>query len=566
MGPTIVTYLTYSDLAGGPRPTIEEFRTELTKFGCGPVVYACSVINAVLRDWEGRVDSSAHDSLIKDSFPPDLANPILAALHNPNRNRGLYHRQQLLFVTKEAFRICPHSGGRDPVALQYWGGLGLVLLMANDLLTKGLTTSAPTAQQMLNVLAEFVPIAEASGFQRSINKIVRSYLMLNFFPGGSDEIRKVFLDATGIPLDHYRALCFATLVRYCDFKLDKYKSDMGHFLLTKDWYRTISLPAETIDRFLGGISAAADEFHTMVTVKNSGSNDFTSIKDKPLFRDGELFFMIDSAFLTDKEETGTFWRIHNALPRNARLQFHRDWGTAFEHYINWLLGQSIDSNLNKIFPNPRFADNGEEVCDSIILCQGSALFIESKGTTFTAEAKYGNDPAKLRSEIEEKFIQTTEQKKGVSQLAARIEDAFNRKHPRAIDGIDISGISKVFPVLITRDDIGAALVMNAYLAAKFRDIFRRKTVRVTVTPLFSLSSQDVEMICGYLTEVSFSDLLEERYRKDPKLLSTFWVLDNEIIDRIGYRECKAFAGAFESHSRSVEATLALTEPASGIGG
>ena len=108
---------------------------------------------------------------------------------------------------------------------------------------------------------------------------------------------------------------------------------------------------------------------------------------------------------------------------------------------------------------------------------------------------------------------------------------------------------------MTRDDIGAALVMNAYLASKFRESFNRKAVAVTVTPLFSLSSQDIELMCGYLKDVSFASLLEERYRNDTKLLSSFWTVDNAIIEKLGGRTCVAFSNAFNDYSRMVEETL-----------
>jgi hypothetical protein len=554
----MATYFTYSEVAGVARTTIEEFRTELGKFSRGSVIYACSVINSILKDWQGHWNNEAHDELVKNSFPPEIANVLIAALHDPKRPRGLYHRQQLLFVSKEAISVCAESGGRDPIALPYWGGLGMVLLMANDLLPKRLTHPAPTAQQMVSVLSEFIPIAEASGFYKPINKIVRSHLMLSrFFPGGSREIRAIFHNALHIPLEEYLALCFATLVRYYDMNLEKYKTNPGDFLLTRSWYRTISLPQETVDLFLKDIAASADELQAFLRSRNSGVNDFTCFKNKPIFRDGETFFVTDPAFLTEKAEAGTFWRISNALPREERLLFHGAWGIAFERYINWILSESVDGVSNKVYPNPKFSDNGEEVCDAVVVCDDSAIFIESKGATFTAEAKYGHDPATLAKEIEEKLIRTPEQKKGVSQLAAQIELVFNRKSGRRIDGLDLARINKVFPLLVTRDDIGAALVMNAYLASKFRESFNRKAVSATVTPLFSLSAQDVEMICGYLRDTSLAALLEERYRNDRGLLSTFWAVDNGIVEGIGGRECAAFEEAFSDYTRMVEQTLSV---------
>jgi hypothetical protein len=140
-------------------------------------------------------------------------------------------------------------------------------------------------------------------------------------------------------------------------------------------------------------------------------------------------------------------------------------------------------------------------------------------------------------------------------LALKIEEVFSRKSPRHVEGLEMSGIDKVFPVLITRDDIGAALVMNAYLAARFREMLHRKSLSVTVTPPFSLSAQDLEMICGYLREASFGDLLEERYRNDRELLSTFWFVNNSVIDRIGNRECKAINDALHSYFENMAAVL-----------
>lgn len=180
MAPKIVTYLTYSETAQAPRPTLEEFRAELAKFAAGPLLYACSVINAILRDWQGHFDSAAHDKLVKQSFPPNLANFITAAFNDRGQNPTVYHRQQLLFVMKHALQVCSNSCGIDPVASPYWGGLGIVLLMANDLIPNRQSNNVPVTQQMLNVLAELIPITEASGFHRSINRSVRSRLMFNF--------------------------------------------------------------------------------------------------------------------------------------------------------------------------------------------------------------------------------------------------------------------------------------------------------------------------------------------------------------------------------------------------
>lgn len=556
MPPTMVTYFSFSEFNRGVRATPKQFRSELSNFNCGPVIYACGVMNSMLKDWQGHTDTEAHDTLVRNSLPPELANRIISECHNPQRPRGFYHRQQLLFVSKEAILACPESGGKDPMALAYGGGIGLVLLMANDLLPKGLAGPAPTTEQMINVLSEFIPIAEASGFNKAVNKIVRGHLMLNhFFRNGREELERAFKQTTGISVDDYLALCFATLCRYSNLDFKKYIASPNEYVLTQGWYRTTPIPPQALTMFLNEISATISEFRTFLGGKRYVSNDFTCFKNKPLLRDGENYFLIDPTFLAEKGESGTFWRMNEALSAPARLRFHANWGLAFEGYINWLMADSVDGVKNRCYPNPKFADNAEEVCDAIVVCGSSAIFVESKGATFTAEAKYGSDPKKLKKEIEEKLIHTDEREVGIGQLALRIGNAFDLKFPRRIEGLDLAGVNKVFPVLVTRDDIGAALVMNAYLASRFRELFRRKAVSVKVTPAFSLSAQDVEMICGYLKEASFADLLEERYRDDRNLLSTFWAVDNAIVHRIGDRECKSFSDALHNYFRKVEAVL-----------
>jgi len=513
-------------------------------------------MNSLMKDWQGHSRLDAHDEFVRNSFAPQAAEHIIAAIRDPQNPRGVYHRQQLLFVCKEALLVCPESGGKDPTVPPHGGEMGRVLLMANDLLPKRVTGPAPTSEQMINVMSEFIPIAEASGTYKAIHKILRTRLMLDrFFPNGGAGIRKVFEHATGAPLDDYLALCFATLCRYFDLDLEKFKADPANFLLSEQWYRTVPSCAPFLASFLAEISATASEFRKQIGERNSAANDFTCFRGKPIFNNENGYFMIDAQFLAEKSESGVFWCVNQALPRPERLQFHQDWGIAFERYINWLLGESVDGSLNRVCPNPRFADTGEEVCDALVLCGDAILFVESKGATFTAEAKYGAQPEELHDEIEEKFVQTNGQRKGIGQLALRIGEAFNKRHPRAIEGVCTSAVNRVFPVLITRDDIGAALVMNAYLASRFRDLFSHKSVSVRVTPPFSLSSQDVEMICGYLREASFADLLEERYRSDRRLLSSFWLVDNAVIDRIGDRECKAFSDASQSYFEGLTKTL-----------
>jgi hypothetical protein len=144
MAPTFSTYLTFSELAGGDTVSFEQFCEELSQFNGPAVVYLCGVMNSVITDWQGHYRAEAHEELVRNSFAPSFADRIITAGRDAQIPRGVYHRRQLLFVSKQAILLCPAEGGKNPLDTPDSAGIGRVLLMANDLLPKGLTRSGPT--------------------------------------------------------------------------------------------------------------------------------------------------------------------------------------------------------------------------------------------------------------------------------------------------------------------------------------------------------------------------------------------------------------------------------------
>src|SRR5437763_15532325 len=98
MGPTFATYFTFADFNGGVRATVSQFQSRLSSFNGPSVVYVCSVMNTVLRDWQGNLRPEANKEFAKSSFEPETAKRIIAGFKDTHHPRGLYHRQQLLFV------------------------------------------------------------------------------------------------------------------------------------------------------------------------------------------------------------------------------------------------------------------------------------------------------------------------------------------------------------------------------------------------------------------------------------------------------------------------------------
>lgn len=299
MAPRFSAYFTYSEFNGGIRATSENFRAELSQFNGPSVVYLCGVMNSVITDWQGHWRAEAHEELVRNSFAPQFAELIIAAGRDEQNPRFVFHRQQLLFVCKQALLICPDGGGNNPLLSPHSAAMGRVLLMANDLLPKGLSPRVPTLatpDQLINVLSELIPVAEASGTYRAINKIVRSRVMFDrFLPNAGMRIHSLFEKATGISLNDYFALCFATLCRYFDLDWKKYQADAGNFLLSEHWYQTTTASPAVLHKFLTEISATPDGFRSSLKQKEL-ENDFTCFRRRPIFQNNGNYFLIDSLF------------------------------------------------------------------------------------------------------------------------------------------------------------------------------------------------------------------------------------------------------------------------------
>ena len=269
--------------------------------------------------------------------------------------------------------------------------------------------------------------------------------------------------------------------------------------------------------------------------------DFTFFRDTPLYRlDTETFFPIDTRFLAEKLGAGLFWRIHNVLDTNQKKEaFHQFWGDAFEVYVNWLFKNSVSEQITSFYPSPKFTRSGAEVCDGIIVCGSEAMFLEYKGHTFTAKAKYSGDIRVLDAEIKKHLIGSADKPKGIQQLTRSIEKVFKKKNPELVETVDLAGIRTIYPVLITRDEIGDCTFINPYLNKKAMEFFNRKLVRPKiVTPVFCMSIDALETISAYLSEVRLTKILESWYQQDRSLRFPFLSLfsKNPLRKSIGERQ------------------------------
>jgi len=103
-----------------------------------------------------------------------------------------------------------------------------------------------------------------------------------------------------------------------------------------------------------------------------------------------------------------------------------------------------------------------------------------------------------------------------------------------IEGVDLSGITTVIPLLVTRDDIGDGFYVNSYLDLRFQDAKRDLSLSSAIAPvhctkLLCISVDIIEKISPYLCDTRLGAILGERLTYDPALAAPFFLKPTPTI-------------------------------------
>ena len=80
----------------------------------------------------------------------------------------------------------------------------------------------------------------------------------------------------------------------------------------------------------------------------------------------------------------------------------------------------------------------------------------------------------------------------------------------------------------------------------------------SIAPLSCLAIDDLEKLSPYLSDTSLAGVLSARYKRDKSLLSSFWAVDNPVLDRKSDRKA-TLAGEAGKLGEMVERRLGLKE-------
>jgi hypothetical protein len=545
----VQTYATFEEMFGR-KSTLNELIRDLKHFSRWSVLFTCSVIGIILKLWErsGWAEEN-YDVLIDVAFEP-LRGGWFKLAKRLNEPTLVFHRRQLLFLMKLAIEHCPVAG-YDLLAVPP-GPFGTILLMASDHFHHGLFPypgpDGDDFDKISRLVAEFLPVNEYSGF-RVENKLTRAHLMMTRYSAQLREhpdyidIPSEYERVSGISLRDYQVLTMGLIARITVLiSLEKLRANSAVIAIKPiDFHQTL-VPQATIEAFFREFADTSENILQLVQQgrqarRDFGANDFTVFRKKPLITEGYASLPSDVIFVIERFETGPYWRI-NSIDTATGDKLRRFWGPVFEAYVNDL----IRSYAPNFIPAPHLIDKpNEQLCDGLLV-EGDALVVmEYKASMFTAESKYSGDYIKLREEIAKKLVRDSAErsKKGVEQLAAAVKTLFADPNKLVVQGLDVSQIKRVYPLLLTLDDVGSSLLISRLLGFSFDTAFQRDSVKgVEIKPLLCTDIESLEVAIPNVTDKPLSDLLQHWLDKDPQLLATLMahfpelaLKRNEFLDR-----------------------------------
>jgi len=525
-GIIVETYLTYEKLSGR-RSTFGEFHAELSRYPSDIILRVCSALNILLFGWSSRFDKDLHDRLVQ------MLCQVASDVIKRDPLKVLFHRQVLLLVAKEALRTGPNTGPQPSVRYD----MTRLFAMANDQFAAAEGPAEEGASSTIELISRFMSVSEFQ-FAHPAIRLSRPFVMLKKFAelvpkeGKQFNIPEMFEKETGVSPEVYFPLVMGCMTKYVNYGLEQFSSASQDFTLGFEWFKDTNLSKEQLERFFADLSGDYKDFQKLLKRFDRGVSDFTIFRERPIVRLGDRFLTMDFSFLAAKSESAFFWRAQASIPNSQRESFHAFWGALFERYMHRLLKQAVDSEINRYVESPCYVDRpNDQACDAIILCKGYAVFIEFKGSMFRADAKWSGDAALLERELRTKLVgDDGGDRKGVRQLANAISNVFERR--RALIGVDLSGVSKVYPVLVTYDEIGDAWFLATYLNEEFKKVVNRRKVRVKITPTFSISADQLERLAGTFKSIALSDILDGRYRQEPSLKMPFGLPNNPAFKNL----------------------------------
>jgi hypothetical protein len=501
----------------GTEPTQDLLHQRLAPFRLEAVLVGFSRLAATLKTWQ-NAPSFDVDRRLAHQFLPRYRG-ALSQIYDRGGNRVVFARISILFVLKQACSVCADQG-RDVQAPDDIEQLLSCCLIGNDLVLARLPGAGDTAIERATSLLPFTNYVPNNTYPTDL---ARNLLLIEEI-GPQLAARADYIDlgdafrtATGLTARQFCELTLATSVKFITHVDAQLQAPNTAFLLTRAFYEQSAIPARDVTAFLNQLSTAPRALRDEARRPATLGSDFLLFQRRPLIEIADQAYVCpDPGFLLDKAGPSLYWTLHEATSPGRRHALLTYWCGLIEKYAHWLFGQTYQGR-GQVLLSPKFG-NGDEVCD-VLLQEGSTLlFFEVKASILTVQAKYGFAPDNLRQELHLKTITGDEgERKGVAQLSANLRRYLEGQE---IPDIDLASVKTIFPVLVFYDHAFTSPYLNAAYNEHFNSGDLRRAYRKRITPLFSITIDDLENALPYTSTHDLCDIFESYYRANKGMHGT----------------------------------------------
>ncbi|MDE0010589.1 MAG: hypothetical protein OXU36_05575 [Candidatus Poribacteria bacterium] len=517
-------YITASDI--GFPDSIEDLTTILQTLNSEQVLIILSGINCLIQHSE---NSSVTEMAFQQAFCSRILREQIAD-KNPT-GRFIFGRQPTLRLLTEVACLFDAHSKSDMNQTEVKNKLARSYLIANGLSAEDKRNSQNDleieeenqAAVRRSVMVDFIPLVEYRIHLLSSRSngefLVRTHELFHRLEKVNSNIdaNDLFYQATGLTLRNYYHLIALIVSKYLTLSLEKILE--GEESLFIDFKGSPDLKS-LYDKLLPHTCISVNTLAAETEKSPSLANEFRLWRQYPLVRLSEdRIICVDISFLLDKLQTGVFWIIRDQLEKLKKGDGQKIiglWGDVFEDYAASIIKRGINSqkpSMERCILNPKYIGKGVDECTDIVVCSDDTLILlECKAPLLSARARFSGDFNKLRQELQTKLVGTETKEgrkkpKGVGQLWHAIQTLghTNKKERRKIEGIDISNVKKIYPVLVLSDRVFGAPCMNWFLNSEFQRFVKRNDLKkhLEIMPLTVLTIEHLEELEPWLNDTPF---------------------------------------------------------------